>query len=286
MKILYKQSDLPAAPADKSLFDIGIRQCYLKKLSLARDIGRITKKRHHHQGYEIHILMKGQQIYAVEDKEYVLHGGQLILIPPLTQHRALSSSEETSRLSLSFNIQSGSILDFALLPKAGCLKANCPLQIMQQLSAICGEAEEKLPLFQWTVCGQLIALVVNLLRLIGMKPDEVSSEKREEPRLMLAKQFIHDNIDWAPTVQEVADFCHLSCKQLTRIFLQTEYCTPAAYIRNVRFLKAEKLLMETDLSLQRISEQMHFSSEYYFNTFFKQHAGVPPLEYRKNQHGE
>ena len=37
---------------------------------------------------------------------------------------------------------------------------------------------------------------------------------------MLAKQYISDNVDSAPSVPEVAAYCHLSCRQLTRLFLQ------------------------------------------------------------------
>ena len=127
-----------------------------------------------------------------------------------------------------------------------------------------------------------MALVLAVLRLVGVKNDEPVIESADEDyRLTLATQFINDNAELAPSVPEVAAYCHLSCRQLTRIFLQIQQCTPAAYIRQVRFRRAEAMLVQTNLPLRQISERMHFSSEYYFNKFFHHHAGMSPGEFRK-----
>ena len=60
-----------------------------------------------------------------------------------------------------------------------------------------------------------------------------------------------------------------------------EGIAPGEFIKNQRIRLMEKMLSDETLSLSEISEKMHFSSEYYFNTFFKKYAGMPPGEYRK-----
>lgn len=282
MKILYKQPASPRAEWEVSLFSLGIRQLFLKELSLTRDSEQITKKQHHHQNYEIHILTQGQQCYAAGDREFVLLPGQLFLIPPVVSHRVLFSDPQTQKYSLCFSLQADSALEAQLPTNAVCLQATCPVQISHLLTEILKELEQKLPFSQWTVCSLLVVLVLSILRLTDLKSDEPFPDSVDENHhLALAKQFISDNIEMVPSVPEVAAYCHLSCRQLTRIFLQTAQCTPAAYIRNVRFRKAEALLLQTDLSLYQISEQLHFSNEYYFNTFFHRHAGMSPGDFRK-----
>jgi AraC-like DNA-binding protein len=98
----------------------------------------------------------------------------------------------------------------------------------------------------------------------------------------MAKQYISDNINTPLTVLEVADYCHLSTKQLTRIFIIEEGMHTAEYIRKMRCIEIEKLLCDKALSLKAISEQMGFSSEYYFNSYFKKYAGLAPGIYRRS----
>jgi AraC-like DNA-binding protein len=112
-------------------------------------------------------------------------------------------------------------------------------------------------------------------RLVGFY--DINQERAAE----LAKQYIEDNISHAPDVREVADYCGISTKQLTRLFKKFEDTSPGEYIIGKRVKHIEKLLADPSLSLKQISIIMNFENEYYFNTFFKKHSGMPPGEYRK-----
>lgn len=54
-----------------------------------------------------------------------------------------------------------------------------------------------------------------------------------------------------------------------------------AYIRSQRMLLAKNLLVSTDLSVQEISEQLHFCSRSYFADTFHKCIGISPTEYRE-----
>jgi AraC-like DNA-binding protein len=75
-------------------------------------------------------------------------------------------------------------------------------------------------------------------------------------RLAIAKQYIADNVCYAVSVGELAAYCHIGKKQLTRIFLCEEGCTVAEYVRTVRCRHIEKLLKDPSVTLFEISEQM------------------------------
>lgn len=99
-------------------------------------------------------------------------------------------------------------------------------------------------------------------------------------RIYMAKQYIADNIDLSPNVDDVASYCYLSSKQLTRLFHKYENTTPAAYIRKLKTARIESLLA-SDMSLKSISEKLNFSDEFHFNSFFKTNSGMSPGEFRK-----
>ena len=103
----------------------------------------------------------------------------------------------------------------------------------------------------------------------------------ENTVLTIAKQYIADNIERPFLVSDLAGYCYLSTKQLTRIFNEYEGITPGEYIKRERGIAVEKMLAESSFSLKQISEKMNFSNEYYFNEFFKKYSGMPPGEYRK-----
>ena len=124
-------------------------------------------------------------------------------------------------------------------------------------------------------------ILVCVFRLSGMEEKKNTQKQEENVYVSLAKQYIDNNIEMAPSVEEVSEYCYLSTKQLTRIFQRYEDISPGEYIKNRRSLKIEKLLADDSLSLKQISERMNFNNEYYFNSFFKKYSGMPPGEYRK-----
>ena len=100
-----------------------------------------------------------------------------------------------------------------------------------------------------------------------MEEKKNTQKQEENVFISLAKRYIDDNIEMAPSVEEVSKYCYLSTKQLTRIFQRHEDISPGEYIKNRRISKIEKLLADDSFSLKQISETMNFNNEYYLSAF-------------------
>ena len=266
MKFLYKQ-----APGS-NLEQIGIQNCYYKKMTFSKDTHQVSKKTHHHTSFELHLVQTGEQVYLVDGKDRRLQAGQYLLIAPGTSHRAVTVADNTEKFSLTFRAEAVT---------RPYLTGEISPRLSDRLALITEEAvkctEFSLPLTE----NAIAEIILTVLRQGGLEEAPVAAPPPTGGTLTLAKQYLQDNVERAPSVSEVAAYCGMSQKQLTRIFQSAEGCSPGAYLLSLRLQRAEQLLAQPTLSLGQISEQMNFSSEYYFNAFFKKHAGLPPGEYRK-----
>ncbi len=108
----------------------------------------------------------------------------------------------------------------------------------------------------------------------------------EESALSLAqriKQYIDDHIAEELTREELGRAFYLNPDYVARIFKQEENESLANYIRLRRVRVAQKMLSETDRSLEDICQAVGFSYNTYFFHTFKSLTGVSPSQYRKTK---
>lgn len=268
VKILYKQ---PECYELGSLSRFGVQHCYFKKLYIDRD--SITKKIHHHTGFELHIITEGSQEYEIGGTVYTLNKGSFLIVYPNVKHTIIRSTPHTQKYSVTFfkNAKDGGT----------CFLGKTPQRMLDDILCITNEASLNKEISDIVIENNVLEIILLAFRLSGIKENENTQVQSENEIIALAKQYIDDNIEANPSVEDVSRYCHLSTKQLTRIFYKFEDVSPKEYIIGRRVAKIDELLADHALSLKQISETMSFSSEYYFNAFVKKYAGMPPGEYRK-----
>ena len=87
--------------------------------------------------------------------------------------------------------------------------------------------------------------------------------------------------DPSVTNAQLADACQVSEVYLRKLFSKYFQISPKQYIIDLRLQKAKQLLREGVLSVADISESCGFSNPYHFCRIFKEHTGVTPSNYRK-----
>lgn len=84
------------------------------------------------------------------------------------------------------------------------------------------------------------------------------------------------------TLDELAEHCHVSKHQLIRYFKSSLNTTPVNYITDYKIARAKEMLYhQSPLSIKEISENLGFSSQYYFTKVFTKATGETPSAYRK-----
>lgn len=276
MKIIYKQNQ------NSFIFEkAGIRNCYLKHLCGERDIQSSTNRTHHHTFFELHFLQEGTQKYEFDNGRYTVSSANMIIIPPGIKHKLIKKDNKNSKLSITFYLNEGSCFTPFVKQWTKPFILKTTPEIKQNFLYILSEYKKR-SLFSKEMCeNRIFETIIEIMRLCGFKKlvNDTQSQS-EDIRLSMAKQFIKDNIETNLKLTDVASYCYIGTKQLTRLFKQYENTTPSAYIQKERINRIIDL-MGTSLTLGEISEKMNFSSEYHFNSFFKKIESQPPGEFRK-----
>jgi AraC-like DNA-binding protein len=281
MEILFKQESKSMPLAER----LGIENCMLKLISLYEDRSNITKQRHYHSAIEIHIITKGGQKYDIDGKQIVAQAGEFLMIMPHTEHIALEEKQATMKYAIVFDLAKGSPAEKAALSVPNYIYAPLPDEIKTNMEKIISEKTEKKPYFSAVIANRLEESLLCFLRIMGAKEEiEASLEDKigEDGRVSLVKQYINDNICRTISLGELASYCYISQRQLSRIFTAAEGISISDYIRQKKCEKITALLTETQLPLREISDAMGFDNEYYFNTFYKKYAGMSPGAYRRS----
>lgn len=267
MKILYKQE------TNIEQASINIENCYLKKI-MQKNRNSSTLKTHWHNSYEIHMIFTGEQHYETAHGIYELKENDYMIIPPKTKHRIVYTSESLVKYSATFSTTA--TLDFS------ALNGKLPEEVISGILFAEKEYELKKISSRQLIKNRVFEILILLFRASGYREAVSKTEDcHENYRIAMAKKFIADNIECGVSASSVAEFCHISPRHLSRLFIAATNITLTNYIRNIKMNEISNHLINSDLSLKELSEKFSYTDEYYFNTAFKKHFGIPPLAYRK-----
>ncbi|MET3027981.1 helix-turn-helix domain-containing protein [Flavobacterium sp. UW10123] len=107
---------------------------------------------------------------------------------------------------------------------------------------------------------------------------EVQNTLYEKFRKLLFKDFLNFR-----TVKHYADELNVSRKYLSEVIKKHSGKTASDWISKMVILEAKVLLQNKKMSINQISDLLHFTDQSVFGRFFKNREGISPLEYRKKQ---
>ena len=108
------------------------------------------------------------------------------------------------------------------------------------------------------------------------------TDSANDHRVAMAKKFINDNMNKPLDTATVANYLHISIKQLNRIFQKSEGVSVSKFISSAKQSEAIKMLSTTDLFIKEIAFQLGFDNEKSFGSFFKKLCQLSPSDFRKS----
>lgn len=114
-----------------------------------------------------------------------------------------------------------------------------------------------------------------------LNKSEISSfsSKKVEIKEYLKSHFTDPTL----SLNGVAETFYVSPSTMAKLIKERTSQNFSDYINDLRIETAKKLLSETDMTVNEISEAVGYSSQHYFSRIFKKYEGTTPLQYRSNR---
>ncbi len=112
----------------------------------------------------------------------------------------------------------------------------------------------------------------------------VHNHSRQElysPPVQSCCDYIGTHLDKDIELQDMAKRVGYTEYYLSRKFKKETGMSVNEYIRNARISQAKNLLSSSQLSIQQISDTLHFGSRSFFTDTFTRIVGIPPAQYRR-----
>lgn len=106
----------------------------------------------------------------------------------------------------------------------------------------------------------------------------------DENRVKAGLMYIQEHYSEHITLEQLADFIHVSKSECCRCFKRILQFSPFEYIMRFRILEAATLIQQNDPSAHTISSlafSVGFNNTSYFNKLFKQYLYCTPSEYKR-----
>lgn len=231
--------------------------------------------------YTLFIVMNGSGKLAIDHDTIHFSEEKCILIPPNNTVSIHIQSEHLCFYQLQFNIVNlsnsqnsyshfTSISERHLLPFSQCHRL---LEVIYQNRL----AEDEHTIFEQHVHFQELMLLL----LHQTIPKQMKKNDRQSVEQSVNHLQKHFEKEW--TVEQLAQLADVPRWNYTRIFKDITGQIPLHYLTKLRIEKAKHLLMTTNDRVFEISQSVGFNNEYYFNRRFKEHVGISPGQYRRNQ---
>ena len=137
---------------------------------------------------------------------------------------------------------------------------------------------DELPVLDDEKIQSIINLVTMLAKYIlteNMVKTDLNKNIKE------AVSYIDNNLDKKLTIDGISRSINISKSTIYRNFHSFLNCTVNEYMTLKRIEKSVDLLLNTDLSIEDITQKVGFESASYYSKVFKKHKGLSPLKYRK-----
>lgn len=241
--------------------------------------GREINKPDGKDNYLLLYIYHGKAKFFFKDKSTICSDGDFILYAPYEpQHHIYESNASGEFYYVHFTTDDERLL------KLLEMKTSCPYHSVSS-SFIADIFEEMITELQYkekgykTVCLSLLErLFINVNRQINNISNSVTSSE-----ISAVIQYINKNYMINHSLDEYAKMCGLSKYHFLRQFKKFTLISPIKYRLLIRIRHAKERLINSCDSINKISEELGFSSSEHFSDIFKKQVGISPLFFRKSK---
>lgn len=263
---------------------------------IIRDYEYTMPSKHIHEEYEIYYLLEGERYYFIENKTYHINEGNIVFINKGQIHKTGASGKSYhDRILIELKSEPfqsflttvlGISLSEFFSANSGVAKLDSNGQhfVKNTLLCIAEELRLKQPHYTSMAMMKLSSLLVYILRNSvkesSLSPSDPAITAKHKKVSEVASYIMSNPAD-TKSLDDISKRFFISKCYLSRIFKEVTGFTVSEYININRVQQAQKMLLDTDYSITKISEFLGYESITYFEKVFTKFTETSPLKYRK-----
>lgn len=254
---------------------------------------------HTHEFFEVEYVLKGSCIHIVEKQEIPIREGDIVIVPPGVEHKALPKDDGVTvnikikkRVFhnafinlLSTNTELSTYLSRTLYSSAyrSSFTFHCKDDSLVRsiVLSMYGQQLEQRPFFNYVLEGMTLTLFSLLMQNHSQNVEISNLVITSDDRMSKIIAYINENYKIV-TLSLVAQKFYISEQYLSSIIKKETGITFSSLLREIKIQKATVLLLTTDLNIDEVCERSGYQDTTQFIKTFKKYHGLSPKKYRQS----
>lgn len=257
---------------------------------------------HRHTIFEFMYIISGELAHVVNEQVHLLKSGDSLIIKPGMFHHTPPTTEEAEWFVFHFEVEDRRIHEILQMIQDPVIKKeheNSIHSFVEEfikkysyfLKKLGAEEDKRIsePSYSAVIMLEIQSSILYLVSLLSRYFYSQGTERNvpsiQPSHVNLAHEaayWIEKRADEQIKISELALQLNVNRSHLTNCFKKVYGISPRSYLTKIRIRKAKNLLVDTEWSVEKISEDLQFSSTAHFVTFFFKEVGLTPLMFRNN----
>ncbi|WP_256757029.1 AraC family transcriptional regulator [Cohnella sp. WQ 127256] len=255
---------------------------------------------HWHEHFEVIYMQEGHALFYIDSLPYEASPGDVLFVPSGGLHVGYSLADcPVQYMSIVFNT---SLLEDSAIDPAYqryikpfmVSKVSSPVKLSQTdensakvqslLQQMIEEFTTKDAAYQLAIKTHMLLLFIHIARL--SLPNDATGTSSEPPSRNLEPfkqliRYLESHYSDKLSIEQAAKYVNLSSFHFCKTFKKITGRTFIEYVNLYRMNEADRLLLESTLSVTEIAERIGCDNPNYFTKLFKRYKGMTPSQWRK-----
>jgi len=249
---------------------------------------------HRHNYYYVRLITKGGGMQTIDSEKFQIRPAQIYFMIPGQVHSCYYTNDlDGYSVNFSESIFHSIILQPNYLERFAFLRGVPGDSVIDLNEKALDEASFFLKLIvneinnhdrfsTEMVCFALMSLFISVSRNMVL-PISKQLPRQKQMTLYNFRKLVSKHYAEKRLPKEYAAMLAITSNHLNALCVEHLGISAGKFIRNKILLEAERLLVNTDLSVTEIANKLGFNDSSYFTKFFKKYAVVTPEEFKKRQ---
>lgn len=252
----------------------------LLSIAFSKDEGDWKSIMHTHHFTELLFVVSGEGCFSFNQEQSPLRRGDLVIIPPYTEHTERSSQNHP----LEYYVLGIDGISFLSQKDRECAQVFCNFEHDPSIHELFRQMLYEIRTAQYgsqTICQHLLEiLILKIIRSQQLIPVSINSIRMTKECAQI-KEYLDSNYAEHITLDTLTGLTHMNKYYMVHSFTKYAGLSPIQYLNQTRLKRAQHLLKNTNYSISDIASSTGFSSQSYFTQIFRKNFNMTPVKYRQ-----